>query len=286
MWKDFFYFTKTERQGIIVLVVLVIGTYAIPRLLQAFSQPEKTDPAEQVKAEKEYSDFISSVKKLKPDKKYPDYTNNRSSAVHPKKEIRLATFDPNMADSTTFLSLGLPSWMASNILRYRNRQGRFRRPEDFRKIYGLTEEQYRTLLPYIRIAEEPISPDTSRLLVVQATAQHDTLMKYHPGIIIDLNQADTTELKKIPGIGSRIAQSIVNRRRLLGGFYQIEQLVVVLCGCHTDSPDQHQQGKCRTNDAPSVHQLLSSQSDCGIPEEKREIKRFEATGTLRGIHFG
>ena len=219
MWKDFFYFTKTERQGIIVLVVLVIGAYAIPRLLQAFSQPEKTDPAEQVKAEKEYSDFISSVKKLKPGKKYPDYTNNRSSAVHPKKEIRLATFDPNMADSTTFLSLGLPSWMASNILRYRNRQGRFRRPEDFRKIYGLTEEQYRTLLPYIRIAEEPTSPDTSRLLVVQATAQHDTLMKYHPG-----NQADTTELKKIPGIGSRIAQSIVNRRRLLGGFYQIEQL--------------------------------------------------------------
>ena len=224
MWKDFFYFTKTERQGIIVLVVLVIGAYAIPRLLQAFSQPEKTNPAEQVKAEKEYSDFISSVKKLKPGKKYPDYTNNRSSAVHPKKEIRLATFDPNMADSTTFLSLGLPSWMASNILRYRNRQGRFRRPEDFRKIYGLTEEQYRTLLPYIRIAEEPISPDTSRLLVVQATAQHDTLMKYQPGIIIDLNQADTTELKKIPGIGSRIAQSIVNRRRLLGGFYQIEQL--------------------------------------------------------------
>lgn len=224
MWKDFFYFTKTERQGIIVLVVLVIGAYAIPRLLQAFSQPEKTNPAEQVKAEKEYSDFISSVKKLKPGKKYPDYTNNRSSAVHPKKEIRLATFDPNMADSTTFLSLGLPSWIASNILRYRNRQGRFRRPEDFRKIYGLTEEQYRTLLPYIRIAEEPISPDTSRLLVVQATAQHDTLMKYHPGIIIDLNQADTTELKKIPGIGSRIAQSIVNRRRLLGGFYQIEQL--------------------------------------------------------------
>ena len=224
MWKDFFYFTKTERQGIIVLVVLVIGAYAIPRLLQAFSQPEKTDPAEQVKAEKEYSDFISSVKKLKPDKKYPDYTNNRSSAVHPQKEIRLAAFDPNMADSTTFLSLGLPSWMASNILRYRNRQGMFRRPEDFRKIYGLTEEQYRRLRPYIRITEAAVSQDTNRILVVQATVQHDTLMKYPSGTVIDLNQADTTELKKIPGIGSRIARMIVNRRRLLGGFYQIEQL--------------------------------------------------------------
>lgn len=54
MWKDFFYFTKTERQGIIVLVVLIIGVYTIPALLQAFSGPEKTDPAEQEKSEKEY----------------------------------------------------------------------------------------------------------------------------------------------------------------------------------------------------------------------------------------
>ena len=62
MWKDFFYFTRTERQGIIVLVVLVIGLYTIPALLQAFSGPEKTDPAEQAKSEKEYNEFISSIK--------------------------------------------------------------------------------------------------------------------------------------------------------------------------------------------------------------------------------
>ena len=71
MWKDFFYFTKTERQGIIVLVVLVIGLYTIPALLQAFSGPEKTDPAEQAKSEKEYNEFISSIKEAKQDKKYP-----------------------------------------------------------------------------------------------------------------------------------------------------------------------------------------------------------------------
>ena len=52
MWKDFLYYTKTERQGIIVLVVLVIGVYTIPALLQAFSRSEKTDPTEQAKSEK------------------------------------------------------------------------------------------------------------------------------------------------------------------------------------------------------------------------------------------
>lgn len=114
MWKDFFYFTKTERQGIIVLVVLVIGAYAIPRLLQAFSQPEKTNPAEQVKAEKEYSDFISSVKKLKPDKKYPDYTNNRSSAVHPKKKSGLPhSIRIWLTPPLSSVSVYLPGWQAT-----------------------------------------------------------------------------------------------------------------------------------------------------------------------------
>lgn len=85
MWKDFFYFTKTERQGIIVLVVLVIGVYTIPALLQAFSGPEKTDPTEQAKSEKEYNEFISSIKEAKQDKKYPVYRGKYSSPAYPKK---------------------------------------------------------------------------------------------------------------------------------------------------------------------------------------------------------
>ena len=52
----------------------------------------------------------------------------------------------------------------------------------------------------------------------------DTLFKYQPGTVINLNEADTTELKKIPGIGSAIARMIVNYRTQLGGFYKIEQL--------------------------------------------------------------
>lgn len=36
MWKDFLYYTKTERQGIIVLVVLILGVYAAPKTLLLF----------------------------------------------------------------------------------------------------------------------------------------------------------------------------------------------------------------------------------------------------------
>ena len=135
MWKDFFYFTKTERQGIIVLVVLVIGVYTIPALLQAFSGPEKTDPTEQAKSEKEYNEFISSIKEAKQDKKYPVYRGRYSSPAYPKKEIRPAAFDPNTADSATFLSLGLPTWMAGNILLSENIRADGRTIPDSSTVY-------------------------------------------------------------------------------------------------------------------------------------------------------
>lgn len=222
MWKDFFYFTKTERQGIIVLVVLILGAFATPKLFTLFVHPKEMDAAEQERFEKELNEFISSFEETRPHRK-PAGTSFRSS---PKRETRLTVFDPNTADSMTFLSLGLPSWMAKNILRYRSKQGRFHRPEDFRKIYGLTEEQYKTLLPYIQIAkssEPEETRDTVQLLTAQST-QRDTIFKYHPGTVISLNSADTTELKKIPGIGSVIARKIVNYRKRLGAFCRIEQL--------------------------------------------------------------
>ena len=218
MWKDFLYYTKTERQGIIVLVVLILGVYAAPKLFSFFKHAEDTDCKENEKFDKEYNDFISVLRETKPHQK-----SGPSFQSSPQREIKLAIFDPNTADSTTLLSLGLPSRMVKNILHYRNKQGKFRYPEDFRKIYGLTEEQYRTLYPYIQITKDFSSKDTVRLLTAQSV-QRDTLMKYLPGTIISLNSADTPELKKIPGIGSSIARMMVNYRERLGGFFRIEQL--------------------------------------------------------------
>lgn len=48
--------------------------------------------------------------------------------------------------------------------------------------------------------------------------------KLSPGETIELNNADTTNLKKIPGIGSSYANRIVKYRNLLGGYADITQL--------------------------------------------------------------
>ncbi|MCC8200073.1 MAG: helix-hairpin-helix domain-containing protein [Tannerellaceae bacterium] len=48
--------------------------------------------------------------------------------------------------------------------------------------------------------------------------------KLKPGEKVELNTADTTLLKKVPGIGSAFARRIVGYRTLLGGFYTVDQL--------------------------------------------------------------
>ena len=46
-------------------------------------------------------------------------------------------------------------------------------------------------------------------------------------IIVDLNTADTTLLKRLPGIGSSFAKRIVEYRKKLGGYCEPEQLLEV-----------------------------------------------------------
>lgn len=215
MWKDFFYFTRAQRQGVIVLVVLIVSVFAACWLVP----PRENNAGNDMETfQKEYDAFVASISERKRDRRVNYAQQNRG------REVILAPFDPNTVDSVTFLNLGLPSWMAKNILRYRAKGGAFRRAEDFKKIYGLTEEQYTVLLPYLHIPESYSVKDTVRLYT--RTEKRDTVdvYKYPAGTVVDLNRADTTELKKIPGIGRGIARMIVGYRTRLGGFYDVNQL--------------------------------------------------------------
>lgn len=211
MWKDFFYYTRSERRGIVLLIVLILLCLGGSLLIK----PTKSTPKQDALFNRDYDAFVQSLKILN-QKEYNKY-------FHPYKrqEIILAPFDPNTADSVTFLHLGLPPWMAKNILKYRAKGGKFKKPEDFKKIYGLTSEQYATLLPYITIAES--KRDTIRVLAQRDTTKHYP-EKYIAGTRIELNTADTTDLKRIPGIGSGIAKMIVRYRQQLGGFFSVSQL--------------------------------------------------------------
>ena len=227
--KDFLYFSRTERRGILVLCLLILLASAGARLYRHYREKAALTAAEgqaeQARMQQEYTDFLASVQEKE---KARQARRRPQDSGHSYREPALTPFpfDPNTADSLDLRRLGLPGWMARNIVRYRNRGGRFRRPEDFRKIYGLTDEQYAALASCIRIApQDTARPAVPRLYTTQA--ERDTLArpyKYPAGTVIELNRADTTELKKIPGIGSGIARLITGYRQRLGGYHSLEQL--------------------------------------------------------------
>lgn len=140
---------------------------------------------------------------------------------------KLSTFDPNTADSTLLLSLGLQPWQVRSIYRYRAKGGIYRQPSDFARLYGLTVKQYKELLPYIHISDEykPAAEVYGRTDAVRSG--RDTLrypVKLQPGQYVTLDDADTASLRKVPGIGRYYASRIVRYRNDLGGYVSVAQL--------------------------------------------------------------
>lgn len=213
MWKDFFYYTKSERRVILLLLaiaLLLLGIWAVMEYLRPVEIPVTLSESEEIDS------FLANLEEQEKIRKSHTPKNEISAVLQP--------FDPNTADSVLLRQLGLPVYIVRNILKYRAKGGVFRSPESFSRIYGLKEEVYQKLKPYITIAPlvsvSHVRTDTFRQL-------KDTIPyvpKYEEGTIVDLNKADTSILKRIPGIGSTLARMIVVYRQRLGGFYDVSQL--------------------------------------------------------------
>lgn len=146
----------------------------------------------------------------------------------PEKQGELFPFDPNTADSTQFLRLGLRPWQVRNIYKYRAAGGRYRKPTDFARLYGLTLKQYKRLEPYICIEKEVMAADVYGNIREEYPRPHyDYPVKLRKGEHININTADTAQLMTVPGIGSYYARQIVRKRARLGGFASPKQLLEI-----------------------------------------------------------
>ena len=143
----------------------------------------------------------------------------------PSQPAESFPFDPNTADSTQLLRLGLRPWQVRNIYKYRSKGGVYRTKEDFARLYGLTVKDYRRLEPYIQISSD--YRPAAELVGERPRYERDTLLrpiKIDSTQHIVLNTADTNQLKKVPGIGSYYAKEIVRHGKWLGGYVSVDQL--------------------------------------------------------------
>lgn len=215
MFRNFFYLPKSDRR--IILPTLAIIAVAVAVIFLAGGKDKVTS-----------STNIQPADNLSSEGTIASETAESPVESASPSPTELFAFDPNTADSTALLRLGLSRWQVRNIIRYRAAGGVYRKKEDFARLYGLTVKQYRELEPYIIISND-YQPAATLFPDRRDEHRDSTFIPRYPeklaeGETIDLATADTAQLQRVPGIGPYFARRIADYRQRLGGYVSISQL--------------------------------------------------------------
>ncbi len=217
--EEFFDFSKRERNGIIVLAIIIffmiVANIIVAQLTtkNAINYTKfKSDIEIFEKRQQFLSDSIKNLFENRYEKKEEyDFYNISNNSSNTKKVLTPFPFNPNNLPIEEWQKLGLTEKQIKSIKNYESKGGKFYKKEDFKKMYSISENEYTILEPYIVIPK-----DTTR--------KWENPKNLFAEQKIELNSADTIELQKIPGISESLARRIFKQKEKLGGFFDIEQL--------------------------------------------------------------
>jgi len=193
--KTFFSYSSSERKSLIVLLIILLSLFLYP----VFT-PEPIDVWNQSPEKQKRIDSLMVL------------LENKSKL---KREVlqtqKVFFFDPNFTDSLDLAFLGFTKFQIRNLIRYRNKGGVIRRGDELMKIYGMTEELYKRLKPYVRIKREE-KPKSATQRVKPVLFDPNTV-RYE-----DLLSLGLTRIK---------SQNILNYRKKSGVFKQKNDLLNV-----------------------------------------------------------
>ena len=203
--KQYFVFSKSERKGIYVLLILIAIALFVPVIYKWLFPPQPID---------------FSITTLRDAKEIREPYAADSFAQSDERAIQLFYFNPNTADSATLVSLGFTSKTARSITNYRNKGGKFKKPEDLYRIFNVDSNLISTLLPYVQL-------DAQEEYQSQFKSNQYTTKEKKAFVPVELNTADSLQLVSLYGIGPKMASKIIDYRNRIGGFFRVEQLTEI-----------------------------------------------------------
>ncbi len=216
--KEYFHFGKSERNAILIVILLVVFLVLVPRIYSKYRTPV---PFSDGSFAAEIDAFLKQEASVaQADQHSFDFTRPDRSAA--RERFHPFDFDPNTLDHAGWVRLGFTEKQAGGILKFREKGGRFFKKEDLRKLYAVSDEIYALLEPFVRIesAHNPASgleKQPERSYPLSRTADEHA----------ELNSSDSAGLVKVRGIGPAFARRIIRYREKLGGFSDARQLLEV-----------------------------------------------------------
>jgi competence protein ComEA len=228
--KDYFTFSKKDRIAILVLTVSLLAVFFLPRMLRSSKTTVSTVAdtswvAAVKRLEQKNTDDEGTEQYQQSNDNTASYTFDKSSNTFPvKTKGALFYFNPNTLSKEGWEKLGLRDKTIQTIQNYLSKGGHFKKPGDLQKVYGLHQDEYERLAPYIQL-ENAIENNTQKTYnennYTQDQKRTNTYARF---TTVEINTADTTSFIALPGIGSKLAARIISFREKLGGFSNVEQV--------------------------------------------------------------
>lgn len=227
--KDYFSFSRRDSIAILAITLLIIGVFFIPVIVKRNPAPAPASDTAWIAAikslELKEATDADAGKYREDDNAGSFHFEKNYTERQPSPGGELFYFDPNTLSADGWKKLGLRDKTVHTILNYLNKGGRFRKPDDLQRIYGLFPNEYERIAPYIQIAAateqgDKTAPENKPVL----NERSYTRTNGNSYAIVDINTADTSNLVPLPGIGGKLAARILNFRDKLGGFYSVSQV--------------------------------------------------------------
>jgi competence ComEA-like helix-hairpin-helix protein len=195
-WKDYFAFSKRQRNGVLVLLTLILVAMII-LIITDFLPPSP--------ATENLSSFKSDMAKVK----FKHTDSARQAIMHETdkqnetKPVQGFTIEINTADSADFMRFPLINpKVARTIVRFRDALGGYYSKEQLLQVYGMDTACYYSMINDINL-------DISKVEK------------------ININKATEKDMAHHPYIRKKLAKAIYDYRKENGGFKDIKEIMKV-----------------------------------------------------------
>jgi competence protein ComEA len=204
--RAYFTLNVRERRAMLLLLFLIIIFFIAPHLIPKIVKLTAEETKLNVSTKKDSGSFKQHFSREK------DFGRSRELSEK-KNPIRLYPFDPNTLSVDEWIAFGVRENTAQTIKRYLQKGGHFNKPEDLRKIWGLSVQLANQLIPYVQISRSVEREKKEQFNIKSPAAKQ-----------IDVNAASQEEWESLRGIGPGMANRIIKFRDKLGGFISIGQV--------------------------------------------------------------
>ena len=200
--KSFFVFNSSQRNGILFLLLLVLGFAVINNYIDFTAENLLDINSKEVLAVQKELDSIRTL-----------LTESNQPKIYP--------FNPNFITDFKGYKLGMSSEEIDRLLDYRKQNKWINSKEDFKKVTKVTDSFLDQISSYFKFPDWISNPKPKYSDWRKGFKEKTFDQK------IDLNSATQLELKKVNGIGEALSKRIIDYRDKLGGFTNDIQLYEV-----------------------------------------------------------